>query len=70
MNLEQPQSANSEAEEFDEICQFCKKPTGKKVEIPNSHGTCDACMPGYRQELEEWKADRAARQAETSKDKE
>ena len=54
-------------EEFDELCQFCHKPTGKKVEMANSHGTCLECLPAYKQELEDFIAERRAKQGVENK---
>ncbi len=61
--------------EFDEICQKCGQPTGKKIAVSNSHGWCANCLVEVKQELEDSRAYfaelRRAREAmEVAKDQE
>lgn len=39
--------------EFDELCQTCGAPTGKKIAVGDSHGWCAKCLVDYRQEYED-----------------
>lgn len=63
--------------EFDEICQKCGQPTGKKIAVDNSHGWCSKCFAGVQQEFEDGKEyfaelrkAREAREAIENKEKE
>lgn len=54
--------------EFDELCQKCGKPTGKKIAVGNSHGWCANCLMELKQELEDFKAERRAAQRQRSEE--
>ncbi|MCB9803195.1 hypothetical protein H6761_04290 [Candidatus Nomurabacteria bacterium] len=56
MSIENPNI--HQEQEFDEVCQFCGKPTGTKTSIEHSHGTCPECLPKYLKELEDFKEQR------------